>query len=83
MRATVSDPQYDTEFWFDAAGYTVLDWKGNFSSDAEARKAFDAWLNSIRAEAWEKGYDAGEMCAMGAMDDDHECFDNPYREGAE
>lgn len=83
MRATVSDPQYDTEFWFDAAGYTVLDWKGNFSSEAEARKAFDAWLNGIRAEAWDEAYSAG------VVDEATECTDylnrtrNPYREGAE
>ena len=81
MRATVSDPQYDTEFWFDAAGYTVLDWKGNFSSEAEARKAFDAWLNSIRAEAWDAAassmvYDDGTPVVVVRNA-------NPYREGAE
>ena len=56
MGATVSDSQYDTEFWFDAAGYTVLDWKGNFSSEAKTRKAFDAWLNSEKAAAFDAGF---------------------------
>ena len=73
--------EYDTEFWFDAAGYTVLDWKGNFSSEAEARKAFDAWLNSIRAEAWDAAassmvYDDGTLVVVVRNA-------NPYREGAE
>lgn len=79
----LSDPQYDTEFWFDAAGYTVLDWKGNFSSDAEARKAFDAWLNSIRAEAWNDGHDSGVDRVLSGNLYDPESYPNPYREEAE
>ena len=77
----MSDPQYDTEFWFDAAGYTVLDWKGNFSSDAEARKAFDAWLNSIRAEAWDEAHSDGCEYVIDAKC--RQFHRNPYREGAE
>ena len=81
MGATVSDPQYDTEFWFDATVYTVLDWKGYFASERVARKAFDAWLNSIRAEAWEEGELSGRH-NYPVLDDENLML-NPYREGAE
>lgn len=68
--------EYDAEFWFDAAGYTVLDWKVNFTS--EARKAFDAWLNRVRAEAWDDGHRAG---VTNATDPEWlDPIDNPYRE---
>ena len=77
----MSDSQYDTEFWFDAAGYTVLDWKGNFSSDAEARKAFDAWLNSIRAEAWDEAHSDGCEYVIDAKC--RQFHRNPYREEAD
>ena len=79
----MSDPQYDTEFWFDAAGYTVLDWKGNFSSGAEAREAFDAWLSEARAEAWDYGYSAGVVDEATECTDHLNCARNPYREEPE
>ena len=73
--------EYDTEFWFDAAGYTVLDWKGNFSSEAEARKAFDAWLDSIRAEAWDEAHSDGCEYVIDAKC--RQFHRNPYREEAD
>lgn len=51
--------EYSTEFWFDAVENTVIGWKGYFATEEEARKVFDAWLDSIRAEAWREGYGLG------------------------
>ena len=47
---------YDTEFWFNATLYTAYEWHGDFDTVEDTREAFDAWLNSIRAEAWDDGY---------------------------
>ena len=80
----MSDSQYDTEFWFDAAGYTVLDWKANFTSDAEARKAFDAWLNRVRAEAWDEcATQARELDLVDGSGRNWLYDRNPYREVGE
>lgn len=79
----MSDPQYDTEFWFNATLYTAYEWHGDFDTEEDTREAFDAWLNSIRAEAWDEAYSAG------VVDEATECTDylnrtrNPYREEAE
>lgn len=46
------------------------------------RKVVDAAM-PLLAEAWGRGYDAGEICAMDAMSPGHVCQKNPYRiEGA-
>ena len=65
--------EYDTEFWFNATLYTAYEWHGDFDTEEDTREAFDAWLNSIRAEAWDEGYDVGDR---GQRDP------NPYREEA-
>lgn len=49
----MSDPLYDTEFWFNATLYTAYEWHRDFDTEEETREAFDAWLDSIRAEGWE------------------------------
>ena len=72
--------EYDTEFWFDATVYTVLDWKGYFASERVARKAFDAWLNSIRAEAWDDGYSSCNEYQNAYVPAPRP---NPYREEAD
>ncbi|KAA0916445.1 hypothetical protein [Dietzia sp. ANT_WB102] len=51
------------------------------ADDVTVTKAqFQTVLRLARAEAWDEGYDAGEVCAMDAMSDDHACFLNPYRQ---
>ncbi|MGP9782572.1 hypothetical protein ACT3UQ_08940 [Glutamicibacter sp. AOP12-B1-11] len=40
-------------------------------------RGFD-YLRYVAYEAWQAGYDAGEICASGALDKDHECETNPY-----
>lgn len=80
------DPHYtpDTEMVRD---HYAADERLGGEHNPEYAAEFDRWLEKVlnvaRAEAWDKGYDAGEICAMGAMDEDHECFDNPYREEAD
>ena len=73
--------EYGTEFWFDSVENTVIGWKGYFATEAEARKVFDAWLDSIRAEAWEEGWETGGDYCDGQDDSWITC--NPYREEAE
>ena len=75
----MSDPQYDTEFWFNATLYTAYDWHGDFNTVEDAREAFDAWLNSIRAEGWDAAvssmiYDDGTTVEIA-----HNV--NPFRRG--
>ena len=73
--------EYDTEFWFNATLYTAYEWHGDFDTEEDTREAFDAWLNSIRAEAWDAAassmvYDDGTPVVVVRNA-------NPYREGAE
>ena len=44
---------------------------------AEAGRAFDRWLDNVRAEAWEEGWRTGY--ADGAHYDDPRITPNPYR----
>ena len=78
----MSDPQYDTEFWFNATLYTAYDWRGDFGTVEDAREAFDAWLSEARAEAWDEGADAYQWNVHHATGPKDE-ITNPYREGAE
>jgi len=73
--------EYDTEFWFNATLYTAYEWHGDFDTEEDTREAFDAWLNSIRAEAGEEGELSGRhnYPVLG----DENLMLNPYREGAE
>lgn len=77
----MSDPQYDTEFWFNATLYTAYEWHGDFDTEEDTREAFDAWLNSIRAEAWETGWETGADYCDGKDNSWITC--NPYRDEAE
>lgn len=52
----MSDPQYDTEFWFNATLYTAYEWHGDFDTEGDTREAFDAWLNSEKAAAFDAGF---------------------------
>lgn len=65
----------------------------SFTDDArgmgEAREWACRVIDSVRAaarregqaEAWDEGYDAGELCGLTAEQDDHACPINPYRNG--
>ena len=77
----MSDPQYDTEFWFNATLYTAYEWHGDFDTEEDTREAFDAWLNSIRAEAWDEAHSDGCEYVIDAKC--RQFHRNPYREGAE
>ena len=77
----MSDPQYDTEFWFNATLYTAYVWHGDFDTEEDTREAFDAWLNSIRAEAWDEGELSGRH-NYPVLDDEY-LMHNPYCEGAD
>ena len=52
----MSDPQYDTEFWFNATLYTAYEWHGDFDTEWDTREAFDAWLNREKAAAFDAGF---------------------------
>ena len=42
---------------------------------------FNRWLNRVKAEAWDEGFDAGERDAFDLNENpDHECIPNPYRQ---
>lgn len=42
---------------------------------------FDAFITKIKADAWDEGFDAGELDAMDNLNNDnHECIPNPYQE---
>ena len=56
---------------------TVSAYRQSPSPDRVAE--FDAWLDVVRAKAWDEGNDAGEICAMDAESPDHVCQRNPYR----
>ncbi|WP_054953071.1 hypothetical protein [Flaviflexus massiliensis] len=44
------------------------------------KKMVDRWLDEVRAEAWDEGFDAGERDAFDLDENpDHECLKNPYR----
>ena len=59
--------------------------------DGEDEKVLTAYLEQERAaarregqsEAWDEGYDAGELCGLTAEQPDHACPINPYRTGAD
>lgn len=40
---------------------------------------FDRFIAAIKAEAWDEGYNAGELCGLTAEQSDHACPINPYR----
>ena len=43
---------------------------------------FDRWLNQVKAEAWDEGFDVGERDAFDVLEHpDHDCIVNPYRKG--
>ena len=47
---------------------------------AEKSRAFDRWLEQVKAEAWDEGFDAGERDAFDLDENpNHECIKNPYR----
>ena len=48
----------------------------------EVADEFDRWLAKVKADAWDEGNDAGEICAMDAEGPDHVCQRNPYRREA-
>lgn len=50
------------------------------SPDPVRVAAFDRFIASIKAEAWQRGYDAGEECILDAENPDHKCINNPYLE---
>ena len=79
----MSDPQGDTEFWFNATLYTAYEWHGDFDTEEDTREAFDAWLNSIRAEAWDDGHDSGIDRVLSGTLYDPESYPNPYRQEAD
>ena len=45
-------------------------------------KAFDRWLEQVRAEAWDEGYTSGRSNAMRRMSDEPKAplTHNPYRQ---
>lgn len=46
-----------------------------------AKKMVGRWLDEVRAEAWDEGFDAGERDAFDLDENpDHECIPNPYRQ---
>ncbi len=49
----------------------------------EAAEEYNFWLNNIKAQAWEEGFDAGERDVHEhelTHWDDSDCIQNPYRE---
>ncbi len=53
---------------------------------AEFGAEFDRWLASVKADAWEEGFDAGERDVFEHDEGDewgkeHTCIQNPYRQG--
>lgn len=49
--------------------------------DEARREAFDRWLEQVKAEAWDAGFDAGERDAFHLdTHPDHTCTPNPYRQ---
>ena len=45
-----------------------------------AKKMVGRWLNQVKAEAWDEGFDAGERDAFDLNENpDHECIRNPHR----
>lgn len=55
---------------------------GTSRTTQECDDEFDRWLNEIRAEAWDKGFNAGEEDVFmheDLKDWDAECVRNPYR----
>lgn len=54
--------------------------------DAESEWFFDTWLNKVKADAWDEGFDAGERDVWehqyGEADEnwDKDCIPNPYLE---
>ena len=48
---------------------------------SEKRAEFDRWLDAVKAEAWDEGFDAGERDAFHLdTHPDHTCTPNPYRQ---
>ena len=69
-----------------------MEWVTNgIGPDDDLNAEFDRWLEQERArarregqaEAWDEGYDAGELCGLTAEQPDHACPINPYRTGAD
>ena len=47
----------------------------------EADRRFGEMIRRVRKEAWEEGFDAGELDAMDNLSNEHHnCTLNPYRE---
>ena len=43
---------------------------------------FDRWLNKVKAEAWDDGYECGGMDERHDWNGWEDPFENPYRSGA-
>lgn len=50
--------------------------------DDDLNAEFDRFIAKVKAEAWDEGYGAGELCGLTAEQPDHACPINPYRNGA-
>lgn len=53
-------------------------------ASGEERRGYEAefnrWLEQVKAEAWDEGFDAGERDAFDLNENpDHECIPNPHR----
>lgn len=67
------------EAWQYANGVCDCCRNGFHKSDYEA---FNRWLAEIKADAWEQGFEAGEMDAHRPIGH-QECTPNPYRTNQE
>lgn len=52
-------------------------------TDHKKAAEFDTWLNAVKADAWDEGFDAGEQDVMQHEQHDwaNACIVNPYRNG--
>ena len=68
----------------DSYVYAGIGYNGELiTAERIARKEFDTWLNSVKADAWDEGFDAGEQDVFQHEQQDwaNECIVNPYRNG--
>lgn len=52
------------------------------ASSGEHNAEFDRWLNKVKRQAWEEGFDAGERDVFEHEKHNYEnpCIENPYKE---